>query len=293
MEIHRKRTKGVKRKKCYSVVIRKTDNLSDGSTITTETKDEKSITDHEEFALVQSISKEYQESLADRMQQTLTINMSSVIHKCRFLSERLTAVMGSYRQFVRWRANHRVATLGDIVYGAMYEDFWSDSYFLGHSDFTWNDCIQYANLLLCSKGFANTVRNPKQRHDFIHDFLVERLKDKLLMSTLTGHIGQYWPKCVSGIPTVVEVSYGSDTVRVLDGVQFAFLTSIPTASDLNGIILRPDHVFFPVDMMLLAPEYRKLYQLELEGLKKTLVSCMSQNPGVRFELSQRSAHIRH
>lgn len=286
MASYRSVKRGIKRKKCYSVVRRKTENLADGTTLTTETKDENTVSEHAEAMIVKSFRIGYEKSLKLEMNSVLHTDALSHIRGNPVLSRRLSAILKSHRAFSIWARKNTICTLRDIVEGAAYEDFACDCYFLAHEHFSWNDCLTYANVL---HSFQFVRRHTSQTRDsFVHDFIVERFKDKAIMFAFQQNkcTTLYWPECISGIPkSILNVAYGNHDIKVFDGLKFAFMCNDTNSCKLNGLVICPTYMFFPVELLLLVKKYAILYERELASLKNTLSVSSLQLPGVRFQIA--------
>ena len=281
-----------------SVTKTHTQTLQNGTTLTTEER----MTDFQSLEIqtriVLDTQEEFKQAILTSEQEVLSRLPISIINKNQYLKWRIADILDVSNKF------HRLVKEwhGVVELFALCHNHIQGTGFL--SRFAWGVCWDYGLLLYTAelameKNIARAA-SPEELHQhlanvglnettFLNDHMSSVLIDKILLNAYydQADLTLVWPICVSGIPEVLSFNWCSSDVKVVKGVEFVF----PMDKRLPHVLLewrfKPPAQYFPLDLMLLLPHYKAVYQTQMEEDRREVLEQKELDGGYQFYLADR------
>jgi hypothetical protein len=289
-----------KRKRVLTNSITKThtQTLQNGAVLTTEEKlvDFQSLETQSKIVL--DTQEEYKQSVLTSEQEVLSRLPIAIINKNKYLKWRVSELLDTTNRFHRLSSNSQSFNVTELF--KLCHNQIPGTGFLAR--FSWEVCWDYGILLYSEelnmeKAIARATTEEElhchlqnvglNESEFLNDRMSSILIDKILLQAYYTDNTPVWPICVSGIPEVMAVNWCSADVKVIKGAEFIFPVDDRLPHYLFQWRLTPPERYFPLDLMLLLPEYKNIFQLQLEEDRKEVLEHKHMDAGYQLYLADR------
>lgn len=295
-----------------SVTKTRTEQLVNGDVLTVEQKQIDTQTLEVEHRVTIDTQEEYQAAVLASEKDILTRSVRQVINTNPYLKWRILDTLETSNQLNQRTRGFSQWTDTPSLFRACYNQLQGIGFL---ARFPWCVCWEYGELAFVEaqrcqdaveksltaklatdpkwQSVLDTTRDSRVTHgDFMNEFIVACFIDKLLVNAYYGNdplrtASTPWPVCVSGIPEVTTVHWGQGTVKVASQVEFLFPDAKDIPRQMHDWILRPAACYFPLDLMLLLPDYRKVYQTQLTEDRAEVLEYRDFDVGYQLYLAQK------
>lgn len=255
-----------------SITKRHVEDLGDGNTIVVE---EKSV-EYKNYELRSRLEletkQEYTEELKSTENEKLDKQPCKIILENKYLEWKLGMISESCSKFCQSFRKDKDITR--IFHNVNRSEGYYDIGFLVMFD--WGECMEYGKLLY---DHTDVKFEYDKSEDFLNDFISGRFIDKLIFTNFQAmEFSIIWPKCMSSIRSIKSVSWCNHSIAVTDHMSFAFGFERELPANVRGFCFKPPILYFPTDLMLLLPEYKKIFHVELEYCRNIMLSKADNNP---------------
>ena len=294
--------KNQKRKRVLTNSITKThtQTLQNGAILTTEERLEDSQSLETQSKIVLDTQEEFKQSVLTSEQEVLSRLPISIINKNQYLKWRVSDLLDVSNRFHRMTSHWKSFNVTELFQLCHHQI--AGTGFL--SRFSWEVCWDYGILLYkeelnMEKAIARTTTTEEfhahlasiglNESVFLNDHMSSILIDKILLHSYYHYtdLTPIWPICVSGIPEVVAVNWCSSEVKVIKGAEFVFPVDNRLPHHLYQWRLTPSERYFPLDLMLLLPQYKTVFQIQLEEDRKEVLEHKEVDAGYQLYLADR------
>ena len=275
-----------------------TQTLQNGTTLTTEEK----IIDSESLEIQNRITldtqEEFKKAVLASEQEVLNQLPTRIINKNQYLKWRVADNVDISNAFHQLTAHLNQPTASELF--QLCHNQLPGTGFLARC--SWDTCWTYGLLMYeyevrLEKAIAGTRNVQDHLQDvglhekgFMNDHMSSVLIDKILLHAYYNQTDtdKTWPLCVSGIPEVVSVSWGPSTVKVIQGSEFVFhLDERRLPANLREWRFKPPTHYFPLDLMLLLPQYKAVFLRQLEEDRLDVLEQKETDVGYQLYLANK------
>ena len=246
--------------------------------------------------IVLDTQEEYKRAVLESEQEVLNRLPMSVINKNSYLKWRVDDTVSVSNQFCKLFATTPDGLLNVSEVFNMCQNKIHGSGFLYKC--SWDVCWKYGLKLYEQELLIETLMAQNEQGDvnahldskevFMNDHMSSVFIDKILCHAYyeTG-MSEIWPICVSGIPEIETVNWCKDSVKVIKGAEFVFRVDDRLPLFLHEWKFKPPMLYFAMDLMLLLPQYKSVFQNQLEEDRHQVLEHKENDAGYQLVLADK------
>jgi hypothetical protein len=265
-------------------------DLGNGTTITTQEEDVEFNQFERRARITFEAETSFRQELITAEEATMAKTPETIIATNKYLSWRRQYVLTSCNSFSKLQLDTTLLGVEDVA-RLRPKSVVGDGFV---AKFDWDDVMAFAIFQYDREATeAQQMREPMEvsKKQFINDFMATTFIDKLLVCHFEQTVDSaVLPRCTSGIGPIRSVDWGNSSVDVVENMSFTFGLDERVPAVVRGYTFLAPVYYFPLDVMLLIPECRKIYQLTLESDRRDVLGSMQGNPGFQNYVSNQLKH---